>query len=226
MVVINLYGILAEVAQRSFTVHVHSFDEAMRALMANFPKLRKTIHDMRISMLVNGEAMTFEDCLRPYTSETIDIMPIVGGAGPAVMIVVGAIAAYGAGAIAAYVGTALVLSAAVTAALATAIMQFGIALIMGGISQALFKPPKQDLSSAGMQRQDETPSYIFNGAINVSTQGGIVPVGFGRMRVGSQVISANVQTWDIPVNPATTPSAPTQPPPPPESWTSRSVELA
>lgn len=190
MVVIHLYGVLEQVAQRVVSLHVDSFDEAMRGLTANFPKLARTIRDMRVSVLVDGRMIEFEDCLRPMNAERIDIMPIVGGAGPAIFIIAGAALTAGATTIAGmFVGTFL--AGAITAA---SIAQFGIAMIIGGISQLLFKPPKPNLG----KRADDAQSYNFNGAVNVSQQGVIVPIGYGRMKIGSTVISVNVQTWDIP----------------------------
>lgn len=207
MVVINLYGALEYAAQRSTKLYVKTFEEAMKAMMANFPKLAGMLRKTRVSVLIDGKMMTFEDALRPYKGERIDIMPIVGGTGPAIMIVVGAIMTYGP--VAGMIGTLLSGITGIAAATITAsVAQFGMAMIIGGISQLLFKPPKPMTS----ERPETTPSYSFNGAINTNTQGNVVPVGFGRMRVGSQVISANVQTWDIPVAPSSAPPPPAPPP--------------
>lgn len=209
MVVINLYGILESVAQRSTRLRTTGFDESMRALFANFPRLRSLMQNMRVSVLVDGRAITFEDCLRPLKSARIDVMPIVGGCGPAIPIIIGALMSYGAPVIAGTVGTALGLGATAVAALSTFIANMGMALIIGGISQMLFKPPKADLSS---DRPDTAASYTFNGAVNTTTQGNIVPVGFGRMRVGSQVVAVNIQTFDIPVDPQGDKTPPPEPP--------------
>jgi predicted phage tail protein len=218
MVVVNLYGVLESVAQRTTRFSVSSFDEAIRALLANFPKLRAALRDMRVSILVDGKGMTAEDCLRPYAAERIDIMPIVGGTGPAILIVAGAMASYGAGTIAAYIGTTLALQAATIAAISTFIMNMGMALVVAGISQMILKPPKV---SDSQQSGENAGSYSFNGAVNTTSQGGIVPVGFGRLRVGSQVISTNIQTYDIPIGGQvvdTIPAAPSEPMP--EIWSS------
>ncbi len=202
MVVIHLYGILEDVAQRVIRLHTSSFDDSMKGLLANFPKLGAVLRNMRVSVLVNGEMMQFEDCLRPMDAERIDIMPVIGGNGPAIFILAGSALAAGATTIAGvFAGTFL--AGAITAA---SVAQFGLALIIGGISQLLFKPPTPSIGSSA----DKTDSYTFNGAVNTSQQGGIVAVGYGRLRVGSMVISSNVQTWDIPIDapPAALPPAP------------------
>jgi hypothetical protein len=63
------------------------------------------------------------------------------------------------------------------------VKMIAVAVITGLIMQALFKPPKQ-------KEAVETNSYIFGGTQNVAGQGIPVPLGYGRLRVGSVVVSA------------------------------------
>lgn len=58
-----------------------------------------------------------------------------------------------------------------------------VSVATGLIMQALFKPPKA-------KEQKETRSYLFGGTQNVAAQGIPVPLGYGRLRVGSAVVSA------------------------------------
>ena len=72
------------------------------------------------------------------------------------------------------------------------LIQMGIAMTIGGVIQLLSPTPK----SASQQEQASTenkPSYLFNGAFNSTQQGLPVPVVYGRMLVGSSVVS--VGTW-------------------------------
>lgn len=62
-----------------------------------------------------------------------------------------------------------------------------IAAIAAGISYVLFsqsKPPRPDDPT-------QKSSFLFQGAVNTTAQGGFVPIGYGRLRVGSSVISAS-----------------------------------
>ncbi len=63
----------------------------------------------------------------------------------------------------------------------------GLALIMGGIAGLLIRPPEfgnfRNIDKFGSQ------SYLFNGPVNIIGEGGPVPIGYGRMLVGSQVVS-------------------------------------
>ena len=69
----------------------------------------------------------------------------------------------------------------------------GVNLAIGGVAQLLAPPPKQD----GNRDQSTQPSYVFNGPVNTTAQGQPVPVGYGRMIVGSAVISAGISVEDI-----------------------------
>jgi len=69
----------------------------------------------------------------------------------------------------------------------------GIALTLGGISQLVLGTPSADSTD----RPENKPSYLFNGPVNTVSQGNPVPVCFGMMLVGSQVISAGIRTVDL-----------------------------
>ena len=47
------------------------------------------------------------------------------------------------------------------------------------------------------ERPENKPSYSFNGAVNTTAQGHPVPVGYGRLIVGSAVISAGIDVDEI-----------------------------
>jgi len=68
----------------------------------------------------------------------------------------------------------------------TILIQVVIAVATSLIMQALFKPPKA-------KEQRETKSYLFAGTQNVAAQGIPVPLGYGRLKVGSVVVSAAVR---------------------------------
>ena len=61
-----------------------------------------------------------------------------------------------------------------------------VSIATGLIMQALFKPPKP-------KEEKETKSYLFSGPVNTAAQGIPIPIGYGRLRVGSSVISASLR---------------------------------
>lgn len=61
-----------------------------------------------------------------------------------------------------------------------------VSIVTSLIISAIFKPPKPKEAVA-------TNSYLFGGTQNVAAQGVPVPLGYGRLRVGSVVVSAAVR---------------------------------
>ncbi|HJR09809.1 MAG TPA: tail assembly protein [Rhodanobacteraceae bacterium] len=75
----------------------------------------------------------------------------------------------------------------------------GIGQVAGGIVSLLTPRPK---GLAAKDRPENTPSYAFNGPVNTQAQGHCVPVLYGRLWVGSAVISAGMDIKDDIVAPS------------------------
>jgi predicted phage tail protein len=61
----------------------------------------------------------------------------------------------------------------------------------------MLSPTPQTDSYSDRERPGERPSFLFDGPTNTSTQGLPVPLIYGRMRVGSIVVSADLSADDI-----------------------------
>ncbi|MGE0256801.1 MAG: tail assembly protein [Alphaproteobacteria bacterium] len=72
----------------------------------------------------------------------------------------------------------------------------GVAMALAGVSQMLSPLPRVS-DYALRERPEARPSFLFNGSLNTSEQGGPVPLGFGRFRVGSVVVSAGLAVEQI-----------------------------
>lgn len=79
--------------------------------------------------------------------------------------------------------------------------QLGIGLALGGVAELLAPKP-----SVGVQEQaGNNASFLFNGTVNVTEQGGPVPVIYGRVqRASSLVLSAGISTENMTVATGTT----------------------
>ena len=127
--------------------------------------------------------------------KTIDIIPLLegsGGGGGALMAIVGIlliVATGGLGAIAA--GKTLT-------AMQTFGLMAGMALVTGGISMMLAKPPKFD-DFREIEQTKKSTSYLFGGPVNTANEGGPVPIGYGRLIAGSQVIQSSLNTRELTV---------------------------
>jgi predicted phage tail protein len=89
----------------------------------------------------------------------------------------------------------------------------GKAMILGGVMQ-LLSPQRKGSGSAAPR---ET-SYTFNGPVNVTSPGGPVPLIFGRMIVGSIVVSSGISTDEYQPTASSNPAAPARPADEPETW--------
>lgn len=87
------------------------------------------------------------------------------------------------------VGTAAYYAIAIAVNL---VIGFAISAVVEMIS------PKPKNTERNTESPANNPSYIFNGAVNVSEPGYPVPVVYGEFRVGSVVVSTGTVTMDIP----------------------------
>ena len=196
MKTILLYGFLGKKFGKVHHMDVQNPAEAMRALSANFPSFRKdVIEGGSYKVLVGGKSSLLEEDLHNPISnrESIRIVPVVQGSGenPIGRIIVGAALMF----FAPYIGAAFSGTGA-GAAIGSAAYSFGTALILGGISQLLFQPP--EMTSA--ESADKRASFIFNGSVNVTAQGSPVACCYGRLIVGSVVVSAGLSVEDLAIS--------------------------
>ena len=194
MLTILLLGELGKRFGKRHRMDVRSPAEAVRALSANFPEFPYYVassadRNVGYRVFSGSDDVTLEELHHP-ASKRIIIAPVIMGAG-------------GDGFTKILLGGALILAsiyvpglAQVTlfgqTTLATVAFGIGASLALGGVAQLLAPTP---LST---KPDEQTPaSYIFDGAVNVTAQGNPVPVGYGRMIVGSAVISAGLTVDDI-----------------------------
>lgn len=88
------------------------------------------------------------------------------------------------------------LSALAASTGAKAVAMFGASLFLGGVTQMLSPAIK---GSSQKEEDKNKPSYLLNGVVNTTAQGHPVPILYGRMIVGSAVVSAGITSKDIPI---------------------------
>jgi predicted phage tail protein len=193
MKTIILLGELGKRYGRKHLLDVKSPAEAVRALCANFKDFAAFVSassDRSVGYRVlNMRDEVSEHELHNPASRRITIVPVVAGAGGKIgQILLGAtlIAA------AILVPGLAAVTLFGTTTLASVTFGVGLSLALGGVAQML----APQLESNGPQ-EEQQPSYVFNGAVNTSAQGQPVPIGYGRMIVGSAVISAGISVEDI-----------------------------
>jgi predicted phage tail protein len=178
MLTVKFYGELRRLYGVSWTLDVHSPAEAIHALCVQLRGLRQYFVDHATDrFLVRGNHdYIAEDIHYPQSTGTLKIVPVVEGSGAIGRIVAGAV---------------LAVAGFFIPGVGTAVTMLGVSLMLGGLAQMIAPRAK---GTATPESADNTPSLAFNGAVNTMGQGGPVPLGYGRMIVGSQIISVGFST--------------------------------
>ncbi|MGA1561747.1 MAG: tail assembly protein [Gammaproteobacteria bacterium] len=157
----------------------------MRMLVANWPEIEQHMAQYHYQVIVGGNELALID--EPQSlhypageNEDIRIIPVVGGSG-------------GGGFWQALAGVALVGLSFVTGGIfSTVLLGLGASLALGGVAQMI--APTPTLNMGPDSEADPRKSYSFSGIQNTARQGVPVPVVYGRMLIGSIMISQGINT--------------------------------
>jgi predicted phage tail protein len=177
---IIFYGELRARFGRRFVLDVRSPREAVHALCVQIRGLPAWFRDHGAQQfLVRGPHQDYDehDIHYPISTGVLKIVPLVQGTGSWGKVIAG-------------IGL-IAIGVISGGTLAPAIISMGLALAMGGVSQML--APRQS-GTATPEKADNTPNLAFDGAVNTMGQGGPVPLGYGRLIIGSQIISVGFST--------------------------------
>jgi predicted phage tail protein len=212
MKVVKVYGALRKkLGQCRFQFEADTPAQALKALCVNFPGLEKWLIDSEqdgvgYRVTIGKEKVTEQNAVliaAPFSErEVFSITPVIAGAGDgAGQIFAGiglialaiVLAPVGGGFLS--LGTGALTSAGFTlgAAASVAIGGIGAAMVLGGVAQALSPSPVQSTSPLERGREAaKLESFSFSGIVNTSKQGLPVPIAYGRLFVGSAVISSGL----------------------------------
>lgn len=164
--------------RRAFKAEVASAAEAVRFLLANFPKLEQHMIEQYYRVSVGGYDLSMEEIHDPAGQQEIKIVPVIGGAGTGVRILAGVAL------------IALSFIPGVGALGASLLLGVGSSLVLGGVAQLLSPVPV--LGTGKDSDKDPRKSYSFSGIQNTTRQGVPVPIVYGETLVGSVTISVGV----------------------------------
>lgn len=206
---IILHGVLEKQFGKVHKLVVKTPLEAVRALCCTLPNFRQEFAKYNYHFIKGtfqrGWGLTEQELGVCISNDTMHFIPVIAGsasikkffkkAGKTIskafkstqllagLLVIG-LAFTGAGAtVAGWLGTTT-----------TKLAVMGGLLVAGGLANLNAKTPS--FSLGGLESVDSRASMIFNGAVNTTEQGNARPIVYGRMRVGSQVISQGVVTQD------------------------------
>tara|TARA_R110002020_G_scaffold19836_4_gene68085 strand:+ start:768 stop:1475 length:708 start_codon:yes stop_codon:yes gene_type:complete len=210
MKVVKVYGALRErLGQCRFELDVATPAQAIKALCVNFPGLDKWLIDSEqdgvgYRVRVGKQQVTPDDVSvlsLPWSErEVFSITPVVAGAGggrgfgsviAGIALIAVAVANPFVGFSAAAGGFGVVAGATATVgtSLAIAAGTIGIGLTLSGVAQMISPTPKPGFE---LEEANRIENFSFSGITNTSQQGLAVPIAYGRVVVGSAVISSGL----------------------------------
>lgn len=216
MKVVKVYGALRELlGQQRFEFVADTPAQAMRALLVNFPQLQQWLIDSESKgvgyrVTVGKQKISESDVSGLYAPwserDVFSVTPVLTGAGgntTSIILGVALIGASfffpgaglfgttglaGAGQAAVGVSSLAVLNAA---AVGTALSAVGAGLVLSGIAGFLVPTPKPPRAAT------ELESNSFSGITQTVRQGVPVPIAYGRVFVGSAVISSGLDVDQV-----------------------------
>lgn len=191
MKVIKVYGALRKrLGQCRFELEAATPAQAIKALCVNFPGLDKWLIDSEKDgvgyRVAVSKTKATEDDMSPLTMpfserEVFSITPVIAGAGRGFGQILAGVA---------LVALTLVPGGLpISGALATKIGLFGGSLILSGIATAISPQPNLDST---LDESVQLESFSFSNVVNTSRQGLPVPIAYGRVFVGSAVLSSGL----------------------------------
>lgn len=183
---IKLGGELGKQFGRVHHFVVGSVQEAISAMSRMIPGFERelmTSKDRGITYAVfNGKNNINKDELsNPVDHKSIRIVPVLQGRKAGVLQTIIGVVLIVIGAFTSFAGGGVLISV-------------GISMVAGGVMQML-SPQPTGLSTSGSSVNNGA-SYNFNGPVNTTVQGNPVPLLYGKMIVGSAVISAGIYAAD------------------------------
>lgn len=191
---IRLHGVIAKKFGKEFNLAVETPLEAVKALshlIKGFKKeFAKHSYNVVKGSLKKGWSLDEQTVKMNLGDNELHFIPVIAGAkGGGIMKVITGVL---------LVGLAFASGGAGIALLGISTTQayvMGGILLIGGLAGGSAKTP--ELSTNSLEPVARRASHVFNGPENTTEQGNAIPLIYGILRVGSQVISTGQNTEQI-----------------------------
>ncbi len=195
MIKINLHGILGVEYGKEFNLYAQNAFFALKALdcinKGILNKIRKLQEKgLFYSIIVDDEWLHDKDSFNSFKKiKTIDIVPSVCGSGFnwGSALLTGLL----------IVGAAFTGGATLPAALALGALGVGVSLLMQAMTkqQSTQDANTQFVGGQTLSSASQSKSSAFSNVENVSAQNIPIPIGYGRMRVGTKIIQTSIKSY-------------------------------
>jgi|TARA_R100000084_G_scaffold32111_2_gene12378 predicted phage tail protein len=197
--------------------------DAIKLLCINNPELKEELleaheHGVAYRLIQSGEDLGADDLHLPVGSQDLILVPVIvgsGGVGRAVGKIIAGVALVALSFVsfggAAFLGGAFAgIGAGASAFGSVALAGIGASLILGGVADLLSPQPvlpklgnnrfsgpsETDGPQSVVRGADGKQSYAYTGAANTVGIGSVIPVAYGEVLVGSNLISASIEVTD------------------------------
>lgn len=192
MVNVRFYGSLKQFGSE-FRLDCQTTAEIVQALTSQIPKLRQFIQQGLFTVRVGRDYFDnryLEQGLSHKLKDdaTVHFTPVLKGSKRGGLFGVIAGVAIIAGAIA--LGP---LAGIISTNAAWIVGSVGASLLLGGVAQMLTKMPEMKMGSEKEKKQ----STAFSNLSNMTAQGRVMPLAYGRIRTGSLIISQGLEAIDV-----------------------------
>jgi len=196
---VKLHGCLGDQFGEDWDLEIKSAAEALRAIDANCDgrfyrslmendksgiKYKIIINSMEFRNETYEKSQDLRDLKETELFinkriETLDIVPCIEGAGGSYGLIFSGL---GIMALGSYMESPMM-------------MLMGLGLTFQGVSNLMATPPKYE-EFREIQQANKRQSYLFSGPVNSVSEGGPIPLGYGRLIIGSQLVSYNLEIFD------------------------------
>jgi predicted phage tail protein len=186
MTTIKIHGLLANEYGSEFRAVIDKPKDAWDAVDVNRPGFITRMLDLAregvyYGVVVNDDHLDYNEMNCSGDFEEVHLVPLILGAGPLL------------GIIPAFIGKVATAAVGVFGGLGSFFGTFALtaaSLFISALLQPTPKLPQPKSPVAGSK-----DSFIFSNKINVAKQGIPVPLGYGRLRVGSAVVQSTVKSF-------------------------------
>ena len=179
-----LHGLLKKIACPSFQANIDSFDELISCISANFDNFGKEVNKLRekfdgLLIIVDGFIVDNGTVLNQKirNAKVIELVPVLSLAAFAssTILFTSITATTVAGKIGVFLVNTIIMS----------VISFGISFLINKLLSP--KNPKQV----------QTSSYIFSSKENTASRNTPIPVSYGRLRIGTNIVSSVGLNFDL-----------------------------
>lgn len=180
---VYIHGLLAKEFGRKFKFSLGRPKDAIAAIDANKKGFTNRIIELakkgaHYSIVVDG-IVANKFSLERGTPKDIHIVPMISGSAGVVTAI----------------GVILYAAAIYAPEYAAILIAIGSIAISYGITNLMQKNNQSDVGSASATANALNKSFLFSNGENVTEQGNPLPIGYGRLRIGSAVIQSTIKSF-------------------------------